>query len=209
MAELKQHALLLLMLAILVSVKFIIVPVIDWQNTLVADIQLLEKRSQKVTRIIAEKGKTIKLNQLLNKEVERGNELFFPYQTQSKFKLSQQKLIESLLDEYQLKSQNIGWQTPSELTSLQVIKHPLQLRFSGKTLDVIKFIAAIEKLEKNIEIIDFNLSLKRQNEDSLGQCNGRVTLNFYVNSSAEQVTLDSNTLLSAIITNDINYQEVL
>lgn len=209
MAELKKHALLLLILIILVSAKFIILPVIEWQNTIVADIKLLDKRSQKVTRVITQNDNTIKLNQLLSEEVKRGNELFFPYQTPSKFKLSQQKLIESLLDKYQLKSQNIGWQTSSELTSLYIIKHPLQLRFSGKTLDVIKFIAAIEKLEKNIEVIDFNLSLKKQNESSLGQCNGRVTLNFYVNSFAEQISFVSHSLLSALRTENINYQEVL
>lgn len=186
MTELKKHGLLLSLLAILLLAKFLLIPVIEWQDTITSDIQLLEKKSQKVDRVIAGESNTNKINLLLSEEVAKGNKLFFSHQTQSKFKLGQQKLIESLLDEYQIKSQNIGWQTPSELASLQVIRHPLQLRFSGKTLDVIKFIASVEKSQEKIEVSDFNLSLKRQSENSLGQCDGRLTLNFYVNSSAKK-----------------------
>ena len=187
MAELKKHGFLLSVLAVLLVAKFVLVPVIEWQDAMIADIQLLEKKSQKVARVISGESNTNEINLLLSEEVAKGNKLFYPHQAQSKFKLQQQKLIESLLAEHQLKSQNIGWQTPSELTFIQVDKHPLQLRFSGKTLDVMKFIAAIEKLEKKIEVSDFNLSLKKQNENSLGQCDGRLTVNFYVNSTTQNI----------------------
>jgi len=187
MAELKKHTLLLLTLSFLLLAKFIFLPVIDWQNTMISEIQLLEKKSLKVARVIAGQSSTSKTNLTLSKEVERGNKLFYSHQAPSKFKLTQQKMVESLLDKYQLKSQNIGWQTPSELISLQVIRYPLQLRFSGKTLDVIKFIAATETFERNMEVNNFNLSLKRQDDSSLGYFNGKLTLNFYVNSSVKSI----------------------
>ena len=43
MAELKKHAWLLSILFILAIVKFIVTPAIEWQNEILAAIQLLEK----------------------------------------------------------------------------------------------------------------------------------------------------------------------
>ncbi len=191
MAELKQHAWLLSLVAILIIAKFIVVPVFDWQAEILAEITLLEKQQSKITKVLGQKNNTTSANSGLMAALKQAEGLFFPFKTETSFKLTQQKMLEVLLAKYDIRSQHIGWQTATNFKELAVIRYPIQLRFTGKTKDVIDFMVALEAKNELIEINDFNLSLKRQSEQRLGNINGRLTLHFFVNEAAMNISQES------------------
>jgi len=182
MAELKQHSWLIVIVVMLVIAKFIVVPVINWQDTIIADINLLTKKQAKITRVLAQEDENTELDLKLKALLEVSDELFVVTKNESSFKLEQQKMLETLLINHKLKSQNIGWQTPQLLTSLALTRYPIQLRFTGKTSDVIEFTALLENQKQLIEIDTFSYSFKGQNEKLLGQITASLILNLYANS---------------------------
>jgi len=181
MNELKQHALLLWIIVLLIAFKFLIMPIFAWQTQLIADNTYLEKQQQKVGKVLNDNNKNKQLLKQLVKEVKQTESMFFPFQTTAGFKLTQQKKLEALLTKHNLKSQNIGWQVSTVLNKLAVTRYSMQIRFTGETVNVINFIAALEAQQQRVEINDFNFNIKGQREKNLGKINGRVTLFFYVN----------------------------
>lgn len=187
MAVIKQHGLLLSLMAILVIAKFVVVPVIDWQSNIIADIRLLEKKQAKITTVIATQDDNQKIGVKLSNIIAHVDTLFFPYQGESAFKLSQQKMLEALLAKHELKSQNIGWGIITPLDELSAVRYQLQMRFSGSSINVIEFISALESHPQLIDVIDFNLSLKRQRDEYLGTMSGRMTLHLYADNTTKTI----------------------
>jgi len=184
MAELKQHAWLLSLVALLLIVKFIIVPIFDWQDMKLAKIILLEKKQAKIDNVLTKKSNNV--NADLDLTLAQANKIFFSFQPSAAFKLEQQKMLESMLEKHKVKPINIGWKTSTFFEQLQITRYPLNVQFTGKTIDIIKFLTAIEAKENRIEIESLNLSIKGQRTNTLGRVNGSITLNFFMNSAQEQ-----------------------
>jgi len=184
MAELKKHALLLSLMAILIIAKFIVVPIFDWQNNELQNIKLLAKKQQKITQVLNGQDNTANSNATLKSINKLGDSIFFTYQTESAFKLKQQKMFESLLAKHYVQSERIGWQVTTELPNLSATQYQLQLSVKGQTHNVVSLLAELENHNKLIEIKDFNVNFKGQNEIALGQIFGDLTLRLYAMNKA-------------------------
>lgn len=179
MAELKKHALLLSLLSLLLFVKFVLVPIYQWQEGKLYTVQMLQKKQQKIANILQYKNEEREKYITLKENVAKGESIFFPYQKESDFKLAQQKLIESFLVNNNVAASNIGWQVTSPLPEYKAINYQLKLQFSGEYLNVVNLIFSLEKNVQRIEIPDFNLNIQGQSGDKLGNINGWLIINFY------------------------------
>jgi len=184
MAELKKHAMLLSFMAILIIAKLVIMPVFDWQNNQLKKIVLLEKKQQKISEVLTGQSTTQALNIQLSKINKQGDGLFFAYQDESAFKLKQQKKLEGLLAEYDLKSERIAWQVTIEIGELMLKRYQVQIGLKGKTNKIIKLMMALESNDKRIEVKGFNVSFKGQRDKNLGQITGKLTLQLYAKNKA-------------------------
>jgi Tfp pilus assembly protein PilO len=185
MAELQKYRLLLSVIAILLAIKFVVIPIFSWQATQLADLQQLEKRQNKIAKVLKQQNSNSQLNAALSVQLNHAKPLFFSYQLETAFKLSQQKKIEALLTKHELKSQNIGWQTSTRLTELGMVRYPIKVSVSGKGSNIIEFITAIETNSQYIKVDEFNLSFKGQRDKSLGRISGFITLHLFVESKAD------------------------
>jgi len=177
--ELKKHAVLLFIVALLLLFKVLIIPVFEWQNTELAEIKLLDKRKDKISNVLAEYDDNISKSDALVTELDKIEPILFTFQPESEFKLTQQKMLEVLIKKHRLNTQNMGWLTSSLLPNLLITRYPIKMNMTGQHSDLINFIAALEVNKKLIEIADFNMSLKGQRGESLGQITSSVTLNFF------------------------------
>ncbi|SFC52347.1 hypothetical protein [Pseudoalteromonas denitrificans] len=184
MAEFRKHALLLSFMAVLIVAKFIFVPIFDWQNKQLQSIKLLEKKQQKMTSVLTSKNETNEANTSLIKINSVGESFFFPYQTESAFKLKQQKMLETLVTKHKVQIERIAWQVITVFEDLSVKRYQLQLSIKGKTNQVVELFSAFENNEKLIDIKNFNVSFKGQRENTLGQLSGNLTLQLYVINKA-------------------------
>ncbi|XQW85905.1 hypothetical protein ACOYR1_03950 [Thalassotalea piscium] len=188
MAELKKHALLLSLMLTLIVFKFVVVPIYEWQEVKLAEIELLTKKKMKIEGVLQQKSSFKENFDLLAAEVAKGNTAFFTFQKEADFKLTQQKLIERMLKKHQIVPSNIGWQVTTPLPEFELLNYQLRVQFSGKTLDLINFIKDTESFSRRIEISDFYISVTNQKNNSLGKSAGWFIINFYTNDTELQHT---------------------
>lgn len=178
LTDLKKYALLLSILLLLVALKFLIIPIVEWQNSAFTNIVLLEKKQNKIQTVISNVEATqFKISELA-KVVDTYQGMFFVYEQESSFKIQQQKYIEKLLSTHELRASNLGWQSLINNQEQGLKIFPLNINISGNSLNLIKFMTAIESNSHRIAIDDFNISLSKQKEFDLGIMNGKLVLLF-------------------------------
>ncbi|MFD1621029.1 GspMb/PilO family protein [Thalassotalea marina] len=180
MEGLQKHTLLLSILATLLVAKFIVVPIIDWQNNKVSEIRLMEKKFNKTHNVIKHASSFKDINEQLNIQLKGLEQLLHTSESESIFKLKQQEKIESLLNNHQLTSQNIGWKPSVSLNEFEIEKLTMSLSLSGDMDKILPFLWAIEVQRPYIEIDSFSITIRGQNQKSLGRATtANLTLNFY------------------------------
>jgi hypothetical protein len=183
MEDIKKHAILLSLLAILLIAKFVVVPIFMWQDQILVEIKEQEKKLGKTALLLAKEDGFNRLNQQIEQQLEQAEQLFYPYQTGSAFKLQQQKHFEDLVLEHQLTLSSFSWQANSEDKELQIMRYQVRVRLKGNISRLVSFISALESQKQRVEVYDFNISMKGQNKQSLGRTKNAVfTLRFYVNN---------------------------
>lgn len=185
METFKQHPLLLTFLAVLVVLRFILVPVLEWQDSKIATINQLEKRVSKAERAIKTKEFNEQgLTDLLPYQ-KQVNELFYPTEPENTFKLARQQWLETLLAKHQVQSVNLGWQGSGEVKDLPLLKHKLELQFNANMVDFPAFQLALQDNPQLLEIDSLMLTLKGQRKEKLGRISGKMTMLFYQQLSAD------------------------
>jgi hypothetical protein len=70
---------------------------------------------------------------------------------------------------------------------LQITRYQVQIKLKGNVSNIVTLITELESQAQRIEVHNFNISLKGQNQQSLGKTrNARVNLRFYVHNQSSQ-----------------------
>jgi len=187
MKELKKHTLSLVMISLLVVIKFILIPVFEWQDGLVSNIQNKNKRLTKINNVLSNNIKTTEDNSQLSENLVKAESFFFPSQSESSFKLAQQQAFEKLMGKHNVKSSNVGWQTTTIINDMELKRYQVNIRFEGALFDVIAMYTELEGLSPWLEIENFNIPMNNKKNDSLGYIKGgRVAVNLYMHSVISQ-----------------------
>jgi len=180
MAELKQYKFLLSLVAVLLLAKFVIVPIYDWQDEKQQNISRLSKKLTKIDSVLSGQSSNHALLDKLRSNTAIASKLFYVFSPEAQFKISQQKHIESMLEKYEIRVSNFGWQPVNKLEQLNALNYQAKLRFTGKTVNLIKAMTFLESQTPYHEISEFNYKIKRQTANNLGTMDARVTLSFYM-----------------------------
>ncbi|MDX2369998.1 MAG: hypothetical protein QNK36_16610 [Colwellia sp.] len=184
MDDLKKHALLITVMAMLVTVKFIILPVFTWQGEVLSEIVRQEKKLAKVKKVLNNDGQENKLGQRVISDLVTAEQLFFSLRTESDFKLEQQQLIEGFIEKNHISLTNLGWKSASELKEVAIKRYQVSIRFNGLFVDVVTLFSELESHSPWLKIEEFNLSSKVQSNDDIGYIKGgRATINLYMNTT--------------------------
>jgi hypothetical protein len=184
MAEIKKHALLLSLLALLIVLKFVVVPIFDWQDQLILNIESQQKQATRMTKVLTDDDDQNTNRQALATELEKIERLFFSYRSDAAFKLEQQQAFEQLLEKHQLRSSNIGWQAETELQGAALKRYQMKIKFSGLFVDAVAMFIELESTLPWSEIEDFNISTRGTQKDNLGSIrSGNLTINLFMHNS--------------------------
>lgn len=180
MKEIKEHKLLIVILFFLLAAKFIVVPVFSWQSESIEEISLLAKRINKSDSAV-QNLPDIKLQlEVMDANLSILSQHFFAYEEENSFQLKQQKWLEQQLAANNLTVLNLGWQPLLPLKKWQLLKHEVQLHFSGETLDLQSFLLDLEMQQRWINNHNFNYRFEQFDDKKLGKMTGRITLRFYM-----------------------------
>jgi len=180
MNELKKHALALSIIVVLLALKFVFVPLMQWQDSQINTVAMLERKIEKVESLLLSDNILNEQHLALSNALSNLERDIFNYQEESGFQLKQQKIVESNLSKNILKISSIGWQSTVELTELPLLQHSLEYRVSGKTNNVVKYITQLKAQDITPDIQALNLSFRNQKQGELGSVSARIRVSYYM-----------------------------
>jgi len=163
-------------LVVLLVARFILMPIIDWQQEQITQITAKEQRLIKTNNIIARLPQIhIALEQLKQGNKQQQSR-YFNKASSNNFKLQLQQKVEALFSTHNLKVTNFNW--VAEITE-QIIQARAKITFEGTTKDFAMLELAIAQLPKLLSIKQWSLHIKQMNDHSLGNANGSIVLTAY------------------------------
>lgn len=184
LSDLKKHATLLIVLVILVVVKFIVVPIIEWQEGLILENESYQSRIDRVQGLSENRERLQQSLNTVEKQQQLAQSLVHQYSDEATFKLKLQKLLDSYAAKYNVKVSNVNWLTTVEMIDGAIIKFPIRMKVRGPTSKVVQFINYLESLSPIIDVDALNLNVKRQSGRALGSIDGQLTINLYMGADS-------------------------
>jgi len=171
---LDNRPLIIGMILTLISIKFVLVPVIQWQNQTLVKITKQDRQLQKGLALVDNKDDLLeKFTSLKNYSRQQLKLVASDEKSPIAYQLKVQKNIESLLDKYKLKSRSVTWLAPVRKSSIE--EHRLEVTLSGKLKEFIQFMVEIEKQKPKLALMEFrsNISKMKPVRNELGQFTGK------------------------------------
>ncbi|MDO6426501.1 hypothetical protein Q4489_05720 [Thalassotalea sp. 1_MG-2023] len=174
---------LLLIVALLAVIRFVIVPIFEWQEEKIDDIDAKITRLDKAENVI---NRQAKLTTLLS-DVQQSNEetevLYHNFTSTNAMKLSLQQQVEKIFSQHSVKIKNFTWpnELPGNITELRA-----KVFFDGNTKDLAKLHLALSAQTKLFNIAEWTIHIRKMKEDSLGVASGSLVFSAY-NLSSKKV----------------------
>jgi hypothetical protein len=185
--KLSPYRYYLITVSILIVIKFVFMPIIQWQNSLLADIALLKNKSSKIELLLNNQHETEQLLSTYTAVLKPMANIFNEKRPESDFKLAQQKWLESLMEKHGISIKNTSWQLVSTIESPKVKQFQLKVNFSGKTEDLRRIMQSLESQTPLVYVNDFLINIKKQSKTRLGSVSGSLTLHFYMKNNDNTV----------------------
>ena len=180
MGSLKKHRLALGFIALLIVIKWLIVPIYEWQQTTLASNNALVQRLAKSAYALENQGQTAATLATQTTLLEQAENALFTYQAVNSFQLAQQKTIEQFFVNYQMEISRLAWQIPVPLTTVALTEYEMKVRFTGKVTALAKLLSALNSQDKWLSFDDFQFRFDKRRDKRLGEFDGRMSIKMYM-----------------------------
>lgn len=179
MANLMTQKNLLLLLAVLLGVKFLLIPLIEWQDASIDALDAASRQLSKVERVIAAESRYRDELEVVRAQLESANSRIYEYSDTIKLDI-QRDLEELFVASGGLTVTGFNWVADSskESDSVRVLRGIVY--FSGPLSSMIETFWAMGASSKVIRIVDWRQQVQSYGLDVLGGTSGNVTLEFFV-----------------------------
>ncbi len=181
--SIKKHGLLLTVLTVICIVKFIVVPIYTWQQDIISENLMLEKRLVKSLNALNNLPETERGLIEIEARIAEIQNIIFPFQAENLFQLQQQQSIEKIFDSQTIKISNLGWQLPYRLKEHPIIEHEVNISFSGEVVNLQQLQVMLEQKEQWFNISELNYRFEKKRAKRLGDVNGRMKVKLYMRDS--------------------------
>jgi len=180
MESIKQYALALSFIALLILVKFVVVPVYQWQQETISSNDSLELRLTKSSYALNNKDEMKAALAKTSEKLSKIKSVLFNYQTKSKFQLAQQKKLELLFERHNIDISKVTWQLAVPLPTWQIIRYEVRFDIQGQVADLQKLQVTLDSQSKWYNNDNFNFRLDTRRDNNLGKASGRLSLKLYM-----------------------------
>ncbi|ASI97588.1 GspMb/PilO family protein [Vibrio rotiferianus] len=157
---------LLGIVGILMLLRFGLVPLLEWQNEKWQQISSLNQRLEKSEALIERTEFIAKLETKLEAQVEKQQAQFVSGRTDDAIQLQQQKKIESLIKQHDLKMANTRWL--GSVPQGNYTEYRLEVGLNGKISDFIGFLQSLEQQATPIRLQGWIINMRGMSEGSIG-----------------------------------------
>ncbi|REL34891.1 hypothetical protein [Thalassotalea euphylliae] len=172
---------LIMLLALLLVAKFILVPIIEWQDELIADTSVKKRQALKAERLLSIETELKQTIENLDEQVAKLN-THVPKVDEDNFKINTQKSLVGIFNSHKIKIERAAWLVPPDRGNMYPVT--IQLSLSGRMSD---FLASHYDIEANFpaaKIEELRININRHLEKSMGTFKGRISLKFFIQSNA-------------------------
>jgi uncharacterized protein (DUF934 family) len=174
---------LIFILVALIVLRFAVLPLVDWQQSRISDIQSKQVQLGKTIDLINRQSDYQQLALKLKAEKDKLAPLF--YVDDDNAKLQIQKDIEQMFSDHSVPIERFNWvlddRADSGLRTLRVL-----VGFKGQLDAVMKVLLDVSKHNKIARQVEWRQTLTKKRKTDVGQSRGHVTLEFYAFSSFQQ-----------------------
>jgi len=174
---------LIFILVALIVLRFAVLPLVDWQQSRISDIQSKQVQLGKTIDLINSQSDYQQLALKLKAEKDKLAPLF--YEDDDNAKLQIQKDIEQIFSDHSVPIERFNWvlddRAVSGLRSLRVV-----VGFKGQLDAVMRVLLDMSKHNKIARQVEWRQTLTKKRKTDVGQSRGHVTLEFYAYSSFQQ-----------------------
>ena len=172
----KNNAFLLIILAVLFLAKFIVQPIIEWQNTTLAESSRLQQKLDKAQAYITELPKLEGQKVALIQKIKESKQRVDTYNDFDRYQIAKQRQVEMLFTQHNVSTKSLNWQDTVTTPLGKTAK--LQVQFNGLLKDFIALQLDLMSQSTSIELSVFGLQLREGAEGSLGDVTGNILLTF-------------------------------
>lgn len=184
---LNNKPLLLGILAVLALIRFALLPVVEWQNSQVNELERSKTQLAKGLQLLEQKSELQEIEgRLLERNRVLSSKLLFNEPNANRMQLTIQKQLDELMAKHNLEARNTNWLTPLPLG--QTEEHRLELSLSGKVEDFINFTLEVENESPRLAIVQFSQAINgmRLAQKNLGNFNGMIVISSLRKLDSEQ-----------------------
>mgnify|MGYP003672498699 FL=1 len=172
----KNNIVLLSVLALLFVAKFFVQPIIEWQNTSLAETSRLQKKLDKAQAYIVELPLLESKKHALTEQVNNMKSRVESYSDFDRYQIAKQRQVEALFTQYSVATKSLNWQDTVTTPLGKTAK--LQVQFNGLLKDFIALKLDLMSLSAGIELNVFGLQIREGATGSLGDVTGNILLVF-------------------------------
>lgn len=182
---------LIFILIALIALRFAVLPLVDWQQSKIADIQSKQVQLVKTFDLVNSRSDYQQL--ALKLQSEKGNLAPLFYEDTDDSRLQIQKDIEQVFSVHNLTIERFNWvlddRADSGLRTLRVL-----VGFDGQLDGVMKTMLNISAHKKIARQVEWRQNLTKNRETDVGQSKGHVTLEFYAFNNLRQTLVQGQQL---------------
>lgn len=172
----KNKPLLLGALAVLFLLKFVVVPVIEWQDEAITETKNLQSKIDKSQSYIKDLPNLLKYKEELDLSLSKTKEMIERYNDASRYQISKQRQFEALFKEHQLTMSSSNWRDVVKTDNGSTFQ--LQVQFNGMLNDFIAFQMQVNAMRPSVTITNLGLNIRGQSAASLGSMTGNMVILF-------------------------------
>lgn len=180
---------LLAVLAVLLILRFVFVPVFEWQDETLAQVQQQKLQLEKAERVIERTEILQNSIDNLKGKIAAVEKNYYQQQSNNAFRLQIQQEMEKLFVEHNVKLKNFDW--TNEVEGL-VTQNRATIAFDGNTIDLTKLQLTLAQSPVIIDIPQWRAVIKRMKEDSFGKVTGSLVITFFSTNGQAQSRLAKN-----------------
>lgn len=173
---------LLIIAAVLVAIRLVLLPLLNWQNDQIQSIALKLRQVAKLESLQAQLSQYEEKVALTEVLLDKASEGFFSDDDKTKLRI--QKKIETLFESNRLSIQDFSW-IFDDITGVRTLR--ASIRYRGQLADVIKVKLLLAQDPKLIREVYWQQSIKNNVGSSLGSSSGTSTFEFYAATIEEKI----------------------
>ena len=171
-----KHQVMLLAVLLLGVMKFVLVPILEWQESYLDEIKIKQNKLVKIQDAIENQDLYAMSINTFNQRLQEAGTSAYEIQDMTGFQIAQQNIIENMLTDSGLKVTRLGW---TDSTALGVEDMALlDVRFTGMTKAAFDFIAKVEAISPGPKVFQYNYEIRGHRNKALGTVTGFVRLSY-------------------------------